>query len=234
MRRILACVLTVMMSACISIVPPPSVESARAAEEMAVRQAMYSVVKISVEAKDGSGVLTGSGWANSEDTILTAGHVCEAIVVFQAVGLLKDDIQISYLNQTNSLDTKRGAEIIDMDGIHDICLLYLEDHGLPVLEFVVGVSFGDRAIVIGFPLGVMISALTGEVMVVDTGYGIMPLALRNKMFVNAPSTNGSSGGPVVGSDGRVIGMLVAGPSNGYDHLSICVPVKRLIRFMQLI
>jgi len=234
MKKLLVCVLAVILSACVSVLPVTIPPPENITEDFAVKNAMYSVVRISVESKDGMNTLNGSGWANTEDTILTAGHVCEAIIQLQAVGILKDDIRISYLNRINTLDTKHNVSIVDMDGIHDICLLYLEDHGLPVLEFGESdVEFGEKIWILGFPLGVALSAMPGEVMAVNTGKGKLPLIMRNRLIVSSAATGGNSGGPVVDSAGRVVGMLVAGP-DGYDHLSICVPAKRVQKFLELI
>jgi len=215
------------------LVVPPIVSDSTTKVDT-TRESMNSVVRISANTPDGTTALTGSGWANSKDTILTAGHVCWAIISLQKAGVLEDNIDIHYLNRVDALSKISGVEIVDVSDKDDICLLYSENHGLPVLQFEESknIKFNGVAIVLGFPLGVMITYNNGTIIVPDTGNYFDIEVLRNKLIVSSASTSGNSGGPVINEHGKVIGMLIAGPSNGYDHLSVCVTVDSIKSFIK--
>ena len=161
---------------------------------------------------------SGSGVVLTEDgLILTNHHVVDGAatrrVIFQN-GLIYE------------------ATLIGSDELTDLAVLSIEATGLTPIELgsTENLRIGDRAIAVGNPLGLaggasltvgVVSAFDREVRTGDN------TPLFGMLQTDAPITNGSSGGALVDSNGRLIGITTAiGVSQaGAEGIGFATPVE---------
>jgi serine protease DegQ len=104
------------------------------------------------------------------------------------------------------------ADVRAADRRTDLAILDIDEDDLPVLEFADELpEVGELAVALGNPLGFENSATAGIVSGLNRA---IPSAGRTPALVDLVQTDaaispGSSGGPLVGADGRVIGINVA-------------------------
>ncbi len=111
-----------------------------------------------------------------------------------------------------------SARVRGVDPVFGIALLQVEEEGLPFLEFGSSEEIrpGSWAIAIGQPYGLASSASWGIISgLTRSGLGITPY--EELIQFTAPVNPGDSGGPLLNSRGRVIGMIAASFS-GYREL----------------
>jgi S1-C subfamily serine protease len=182
--------------------------------EAAVRTAAESVVKVSGTC-NGFGVM-GSGWAVGPDTFVTNAHVVAG----------QDDTKI----QANDGQTA-DATPIAFNKRNDIAILQA-DIDVPALPALVRARRGTAAAVIGYPNDgplTIVPARAGETRLVlgDDAYGNGPFE-RSMLTLRGLVRHGNSGGPLVDSQGRVLGTVFAatteGPAGG-----LAIPNKVLAR-----
>jgi serine protease Do len=113
------------------------------------------------------------------------------------------------------------VEIMNANRLHDLVILRVEAHGLPVLA--VGnsdaVRPGDSVLAIGHPLGLedtVSNGLISAVRHVHAGLDVLQ--------VSAPIAPGSSGGPLFNDHGEVIGVATAFMNSG-QNLNFGLPSK---------
>jgi S1-C subfamily serine protease len=162
-----------------------------------------AVVNISVgrEAPAGNGVEpvgAGSGVLLTPDGYVLTNHH-----VVREAGLLR-------LSLTDG--TTLGAVPVGSDPPNDLALVRASGSGLPyaTLGDSSGLRVGQLVIAIGNPLGFQSSVSTGVVSA--TGRGMRSLDRRlieNVIQHTAPLNPGNSGGPLVDSRGRVVGINTA-------------------------
>lgn len=117
------------------------------------------------------------------------------------------------------------AAIVGTDPPHDLALLRLEGHGLPVARL--GDSdrlrVGQLVVAMGNPLGLEATVTAGVVSAVNrtlrTPTGVMTGLLQTDASINP----GNSGGPLVDSAGRVVGINTA-VIMGAQGIGFAVPV----------
>ena len=131
------------------------------------------------------------------------------------------------------------AEVVGTDSITDLAVIRIDAVGLTSVELgsSVDMSIGDPAIAIGSPLGLaggpsvtvgVLSAFDRRVQVSVDG------ELFGMLQTDAPITRGSSGGALVDSEGRLIGITSAiGVSDvGAEGLGFAIPVEMMTRITQ--
>lgn len=143
------------------------------------------VVLVRATTCDGEGV--GSGFLVSPTRIVTAAHVVETAA---AVGIVQDG-------------TPHEVSVIGVDDEYDLALLEsptpLTGH---VFDFARrSASAGTEVAVIGHPLGDPLTITEGSVSRVDN-------RLWPKVQLDVNVSPGNSGGPVIATDGQVLGVLV--------------------------
>jgi hypothetical protein len=113
------------------------------------------------------------------------------------------------------------VEVMNANRLHDLVILRVEAHGLPVLA--VGdsdaVRPGDSVLAIGHPLGLedtVSNGLISAVRHVHPGLDVLQ--------VSAPIAPGSSGGPLFNDHGQVIGVATA-ILRGGQNLNFGLPSK---------
>ncbi len=119
-------------------------------------------------------------------------------------------------------------EVLAASPDHDLALVRVEAHGLPVL--VLGdsdaVRAGDPVVAIGNPMGLEDTVSNGLVSArrkVEKGLEVLQ--------VSAPIAPGSSGGPLFNDHGEVIGVATAVVEGG-QNLAFGMPVRYLVPMME--
>lgn len=141
---------------------------------------------------------SGSGFVISTDGyIVTNNHVIEGA----------NSIKVSFVD-----DIERSADLIGCDLHTDIAVLKVYDGGLKALQFANSNSLepGQIAIAIGNPMGLQHTVTTGVVSAtartLRAGSGRL---IDDIIQTDAALNPGNSGGPLLNSEGRVIGVNTA-------------------------
>lgn len=149
---------------------------------------------------EGTGIVIGS-----TGEIITNAHVVRGVVS-----------GASTVSVTFHDSSRRAARIVASDSANDLALLKVSGMtGLPVLELgdSGAMAPGDPVVAIGYALGLdggpsvttgIISA-TGRTTTTETGFGT-DSRLTNLLQTDAPISSGDSGGPLLDTEGRVIGI----------------------------
>lgn len=161
------------------------------------------------------GFSSGSGFVLDED-----GHVVTSAQVVTGV----TDVQVTFADLLTV-----PARVVGKDEQTDLALLQVDAADSELQPLPLGdsdtVQVGDRALAVGNPSGVEATAGSGVVAArgeqIETANGVMVSGLLRTDAVIVP---GSAGGPLLGADGRVIGISsrVAGDEEG---MGFAVPVN---------
>lgn len=174
-------------------------------EDLAAR-ATPAVALINVRTANGS--RQGSGFLVSPDgRILTNHHVIR-------------DARTARVKLPSG-DVYEEVEILAVDARRDIAILQIAGFDLPFLELgnSDSVRVGAPVVVIGSPLGLENTVSTGIV----SGRRQEPEGYQ-LLQVSAPASRGSSGGAVLGSHGRVVGMTTSQIDVG-QNLNFALPIN---------
>jgi uncharacterized membrane protein required for colicin V production len=168
--------------------------------ESAVREAANSVVKVSGTCQ-GYGVM-GSGWAVGPDTFVTNAHVVAG----------QDDTRVESNDGQSA-----PATVIAYNPRNDIAILRAEVD-VPALPALARARRGTAAAVIGYPNDgplTITPARAGQTRLLlgDDAYGSGPFE-RLMLGLRGLVRHGNSGGPLVDSEGRVLGTVFAATTEG--------------------
>lgn len=176
-----------------------------------VDEVFRSVVHIEADAGwQGSGSYVGDG------LILTAGHV----VGGEGYGAL--NFTITFEDGTEYISTE-----FYLEGAADVGFIYIGDCNSPILAFDDDtIQRGDIAFMYGNPFGwdYCFSVSKGIISSVNRdcdGFFGQKIMLQT----DAAAYPGCSGGPVVDTDGEIIGILVGGLAYGGDNIGLCIPAR---------
>lgn len=191
----------------------PFAKSAENARQIA-SATFPSVVLLGMEDERGQPVALGSGFFVKENVIASNFHVIEKA----ARGYAKLVGQKTKYNITG---------VVGLDSKHDLVLLAVENASAPSLKLGDGskVAVGDTVYAVGNPQGLEGTFSQGIVS------GIRQFETDSLLQITAPISPGSSGGPVVDSDGKVIGVSVD-TFKGGQNLNFAIPVKHLMELLQ--
>jgi hypothetical protein len=101
------------------------------------------------------------------------------------------------------------CKVVARDGAHDLALLHVERHGLPVLPLADSdtVELAEEVRVVGYPLS---DVLGSNVKITQGSVAGIVAKRRGKAFqVDAMVNSGNSGGPLLNARGAVIGVVNA-------------------------
>ncbi len=202
----------------------PSAEEARsqiqemAPEDLAILfdRISPSVVRVSVITEGGVG--SGSGFVIQEGgLILTNNHVIQNAVSVSVT--LKDG-------------TELPAEVLGRDPSTDVALLRVASRPLPPVGLGDSdrVRIGEQAIVIGSPFGFDQSLTAGYISALGRklrsgdDYGT---EIDNVIQTDAAVNPGNSGGPLLNTEGEVIGITTAifSTGGGFEGIGLAVPIN---------
>ncbi|MGH8913525.1 MAG: S1C family serine protease [Acidimicrobiia bacterium] len=206
----------------LSLPPPTSaptvvVESGTATE--VAERAIPSIVAVEVQSTFGEG--GGSGVVYSTDGYLITNHH----VIDGATG-----IAVAFAD-----GGRWTADLIGSDPLTDIAVLRIGREDLTPIDIgsSAGLTIGERAVAVGNPLALeggpsvtsgIVSAL-GRTLAVETGTELFGL-----IQTDAPITRGSSGGALLDSSARLIGITtaIAVSDVGAEGLGFAIPIDLAI------
>jgi serine protease Do len=167
----------------------------------------------------------GSGVIVSPDGyILTANHVVSGT----------DEIKVAIAN-----DNKKEyiAKVIGTDPQTDVAVLKIDATGLPAITLADSdqLEIGDIVLAIGNPLGLGQSVTMGIISGLGRHYGVYGAhGYEDFIQTDAAINKGNSGGALVDSEGRLIGIntWIASLGGGNEGLGFAVPVNLARRSME--
>lgn len=172
------------------------------------KRASPAVVMVRVSSP--SGVTDGSGFiADTSGSIITNFHVIEgatAIAVRLPNGDIYDQVRV------RAFDVRKDLAIIQIPGF-----------GLPTVDLgdSDAVRVGEQVVLIGNPLGVLEGSVSTGVI---SGIRESESAGGRLIQTDAAANPGNSGGPLVDSTGKVIGVL-SFKLRGTENLNFVVPIN---------
>ncbi len=188
--------------------PVPAPDSAVAADPQ-VRAAAASTVKVAGDAFSCERRIEGSGFVFAPGRVMTNAHVVAGV-----------DRPYVYVAGTG-----RGyrAHVVVFDPDHDIAVLWVPGLDLPALGFGPAVSSGTDGAAIGYPgdgpLRVSPARVRGSVTAIGQDIYADKRVVRQVYSLRVQVRPGNSGGPLVGTDGKVLGVVFAAsredPDTGY-------------------
>ncbi|GAA1803934.1 MarP family serine protease [Planosporangium flavigriseum] len=162
-----------------------------------VLSARSSVVKVLGTAPSCSRRIEGSGFIYAPERVMTNAHV--------VAGTRSNTVEVN--------GARRSAQVVAYDPQRDLAVLYVPGLRGPVMKFSRPAETGSDAIVLGFPL--------------DGPYDAQGARVRDRREISGPDIyntgkvtrevytiyglvrSGNSGGPLVGTDGSVLGVIFA-------------------------
>ncbi|MBY0491048.1 MAG: S1C family serine protease [Gemmatimonadaceae bacterium] len=183
----------------------PSVAPVRTVRDIAAKAVPASVTVIALGA-DGDTIGIGSGFVIRADGVVITNH--HVLAGASQARLIRANGEV--------LDR---VTVIDVDSLTDLAVLKATAIDLPTLTLSsTAPSVGDRVVVIGAPLGLEHTVSDGIVSAVRVEGG------RERIQMSAPISPGSSGGPVIDDQARVIGITRATVRAG-QALNFAIPAK---------
>lgn len=197
-----------VVSLCLLIAFPAAGHAQGASRE--VREAVAQVVTLRGYEADGRLTAQGSGFFFGPGRIATNYHVIRGASIVRVIGADGD-----------TLASTTYAEAVDER--LDLAILPAPEgkrSGLTIETFFPDI--GDRVWTYGSPRGLTGTMSDGIVSAVRERNG------RTVLQISAPISPGSSGGPVLDSKGRVVGVTVSSVRGG-QNLNFAVPSRELAR-----
>ena len=167
----------------------------------------------------------GSGFVlNGEGEIVTNAHV-----VTTGEGASIKRASAVYVEFADG--NRVGAKVLGHDPNADVALLRVETKGLDLKPLRLGViekiAVGEPVAAIGSPFGQAQSLSVGIISAVDRSVAsLTDFAISGAIQTDAAINPGNSGGPLVGADGRVIGInqQIQSRSGGGEGVGFAVPI----------
>lgn len=173
---------------------------------------IYSkIVNSTVTIETESGI--GSGFFIDNNIIVTNYHV------------VKGDSEIyCYLNNSNV--KYKISKYFEVDEKSDLILLYSEELNMPSIKMASShnISPGEKIYVIGSPKGLPATISDGIIS------GLRDFDGEQLIQISAPISPGSSGGPVVNSNGELVGIAVGQFKEG-QNLNFAIPKIKLEKLL---
>jgi S1-C subfamily serine protease len=198
--------------------PSPSPSDAPLSVSEVYRALLPSVVRIEADGEGRTDLETAVGTGvivNTDGTILTAAHVVAGA----------DTITVGYADGTRS-----SAVVAQADAKRDIAALTparLPETLVPA-ALGGGVEVGDDVVAIGNPLGLTASTSNGVVSGLNRATRGKSGDMSGLIQFDAAVNPGSSGGPLINDQARVVGIVVAlaNPTNAGTFIGIgfAVPI----------
>lgn len=175
----------------------------------AVRAAAASMVKVTGIARSCSRSQEGSGWVVAPERVVTNAHVVAG--------------EHSQIVRIGGVGPAYDAHVVVFDPKRDIAVLDVPGLPAPALKLGSDVGRGTSTIVAGFPENgpYHVGAARVRQVITATGNDIYdrPGIARQVYSLYARVRPGNSGGPLLGQDGKVVGIVFAtsldDPNTGY-------------------
>lgn len=156
----------------------------------------------------------GAGFVVDETgTVLTNSHVVEGARMVTAT--FYDGRRVS-------------ATLVGLDPTSDVAVLQLAAERPAIVPILLGNSdalrIGQQTMVVGSPFGLGFTLTTGIISGVGPLQGMTPFAPSRLIQTTAPLNPGNSGGPLVDSQGEVIGIATA-TLMGAQNIGFAIPIN---------
>lgn len=162
-----------------------------------------SVVKVLGTAPSCQRRVEGTGFAYGDDRIMTNAHVVAGVT---------DDLRV-VTRDGHQLD----ATLVLFDAEQDLAVLHVPELDLEPLEFDHEAEQGSDAVVAGFPRNSGFTAVPARIRAQQTAQGpdfYHETQVSREIYqVRAVVRPGNSGGPLLGPDGSVYGVVFAAATN---------------------
>jgi S1-C subfamily serine protease len=174
----------------------------RTAAAPAIRRSSRSVVRVLGTACGLA--IEGSGWVAEPDIVVTNAHVIAG----------EQDTTVELGGRSPGLP----AQAIAFDASDDVAVLHVPGLGLPALGLEPNPPSGAPGAILGYPENGPFQASPGRIgrtqtVLTQDAYGRGPISRLLTPLVGAVHP-GNSGGPLVGTDGRVLTTVFAGTVGG--------------------
>lgn len=176
---------------------------------------------------------TGPSREGNEPTAVSGGS---GVIIDAAEGIIVTNHHVIADGQTFRVDLADGrlldAELIGSDLATDLAVLRIPADGLSAVETVDSDTLrtGDLAFAVGYPLGLDQTLTMGVIS--GLGRSGMGDAVEDYIQTDAAVNSGNSGGPLLDSRGRLIGIntsILSGDfSGGNDGIAFAVPTRILM------
>lgn len=193
---------------------PYGVASPAAAQQQEVAQSVYakvapSVLLIVVEDAAGKPISQGSGFVIGSNSVVTNAHVVRGGFAFVHTGVAKVPCTVTRIDEAVDLAVLQPSVALTAPALQ----------AAPENTLI-----GTRVFALGNPHGLERTITEGLYTGPRTIQG------RRLLQISAPISPGSSGGPVVDSNGFVVGVAVSSIESG-QNLNFAVPVDTLIALL---
>lgn len=197
----------------VTVTAPAATPSAASFSALYARQ-RSGVVRIETVGCSGGGI--GTGFLVSSRYVLTVAHVVDQSVVIS----LRDG------------DQRTTGVIVGVDQGRDLALVRVER---PLLgyHFQLGSrlpAVGDDVAAIGFPIGDPITFTRGNISGLHRSISVEGSRRRNMIETDAAVNPGNSGGPLVGQDGVVYGLVDAKNTQA-EGIAFAVPAIQAAAYL---
>lgn len=211
------------------VVPPAVSDEDKIVDVIA--KASPAVVSVLVERKSSD---DAAGVSQLEEIGRGTGFIVDAsglIATNRHVASARDGVYTVYLTDGRSF----SATVADIDPVNDLALLKIDAKGLPSLALEVDdrMRIGQKTIAIGNALGKYANTVTSGILSgverdieASDGRTGATERLEELLQTDAAINVGNSGGPLLNSAGRVIGMNTAVES-GAQGLGFAIPVSEI-------
>ncbi|MGB7818005.1 MAG: MarP family serine protease [Ornithinibacter sp.] len=164
-----------------------------------VRRALDSVVHLRAEAQQCGRAQVGTGWVVARGRVATNAHVVAGA----------DTVAVRVRDEGPALE----GRVVAFDAERDVAVLAVPGLDAPALDRGSALAAGEPAVVAGFPLddGLWVGGARVRAVLDARGADIygQPGVSRQVYSLRAQVRRGVSGGPVLDSRGRMVGMVFA-------------------------
>jgi S1-C subfamily serine protease len=166
-----------------------------------LQRAKDSIVKVQGVAPSCSKQIEGSGFVISPEHILTNAHVVAGVTEGPYVSTLQHP-------HRNLL-----AKVVLYDPNRDLAVLYVPGLAAPALQFNFDASYGQSAIVAGYPFNHPFTVDPARIATAESAVGpniYQTAQVKRQIYpIKALVRPGNSGGPLLSPGGRVYGVVFA-------------------------
>jgi len=164
-------------------------------------------------------ILGSAFFVDASGLLITNYHVIESEVDPKYQGYSR-----MYIRMGDAASPLIPARVIGWDKALDLALIKTEIESEYIFSLVDRVipRVGDTVLAIGSPVGLEKTVTSGIV----SALGRRILQIGDVYQIDAAVNSGNSGGPVVDSEGRLVGIVFAGAAN-YQGLNFAIPAETL-------
>ena len=191
----------------------------------------YSVNSVFSMFGNGSSTATasGSGIIISENGyILTNNHVVDSSQTNSFYELSSaNKVTVTLYNN----DKKYEGKIVGQDSQTDLAVIKIEAEGLTAAEFADSdtIKVGEFAMAVGNPLGLGSSTTTGIISAINRKITDTDGKTYSLIQTDAAINSGNSGGALVNSEGKVIGVnTMKVSSTGVEGMGFAIPINSTV------